>query len=632
MTIALMPRIFSRSAAFVHDLFWVPVALALAFAFTLERAMFEPEALQALFALLLLALPVQAFAFVYSGLYRGIWRFASLPDLIRILRAVWLGALVTLVGYAVLRVGQVPLGTVLLYPILLSLGLTGPRMLYRWSRTRLAPRGPQSRALVIGAGRSGEMLVRELIHTRSYLPVGLVDDDPRKMGRDLYGVPVVGSVADLDYLLRTLEVAIVLIAMPSAPPPVMRKIVDVSAQAGVPCVTLPSLKELADGRVEVSRLREVEIEDLLGREVIDLDDAGLHAVFSGKRVLVTGAGGSIGSELCRQVSRYRPERILMLDHAEFNLYSTEQAMAAECSGVAFTPLLGDVVDPVRMRHIFATYRPEIVLHSAAYKHVPLVESNVVEGAKVNVLGTKVVADLAAAHNAERFVLVSSDKAVEPTNVMGASKRVAELYCQKLGQNTNTAFIITRFGNVMGSAGSVVPLFRRQIALGGPVTVTHEDITRYFMTIPEAVSLILQAATIGVGGETFVLDMGKPIRIRDLATEMIRLSGHEPGRDIEIKVIGLRPGEKLHEDLFYGHENPMGTVHPRILQAQAREVSSDWLDGRLPLLERACVTHNEGMVRSLLQELVPEYRSGVSVPVSVSAPGALKVVGRDKQAS
>jgi FlaA1/EpsC-like NDP-sugar epimerase len=464
------------------------------------------------------------------------------------------------------------------------------------------------------------------------LPVGFVDEDPKKLGRELHGVRVLGSIDQLEYLLRSLEVDIVLIAMPSASPGLMRNIVDRAAHAGVSCVTLPSLQELTDGRVEVARLREVEIQDLLGREVITLDDAGLNALFGGKRVMVTGAGGSIGSELCRQVAHYQPTQIVMLDHAEFGLYSIEHEMRDLAPGVALTPLLGDVVDEVRMRHVFSTCRPEIVLHAAAYKHVPLVEGNVIEGTKANALGTSVLADLAAAHGCKRFVLVSTDKAVAPTNVMGASKRVAELYCQKLSRSSKTAFIVTRFGNVMGSTGSVVPLFRQQIAAGGPVTVTHEEITRYFMTIPEAVSLILQAAAMGQGGETFVLDMGKPIRIQDLAAEMIRLSGHEPGRDIDITFIGLRPGEKLHEDLFHDHENPIGTAHPKILQARPRELKGDWLENRMLLLQRACATHNEPMVRSLLQEIVPEYRSSVSGPVALPGGQAnLKIVSAAQQA-
>lgn len=634
MNIELVPRLLkTRWAAFVHDLLWVPLALGLAFLVHLELGFFTPEYLGAFLVMLAVALPMQVAAFTYFGLYRGIWRFASVPDLMRILRAVWIGAGITLGLLALLgSLAAVPVGILFMYPVFLTMGLTAPRVFYRWRKDHLAPLGTHRRALIIGAGRSGELLVRELIKSREYLPVGFVDDDLRKLGRDLQGVRVVGHIDELEYLLRSLGVEIVLIAMPSAPATLMRQIVDVAARTGVPCVTVPSLQELTTGRVEITRLREVEIQDLLGRDVIKLDDAGLRAFLQGKRVLVTGAGGSIGSELCRQVARHQPAQIVMLDHAEFGLYSTEHEMAQLQSDVIFTALLGDVGDEVLMRQIFAMHRPQIVLHAAAYKHVPLVEENVVEGVRTNTVGTRVLGDIAAAHGCEKFVLVSTDKAVKPTNVMGASKRAAELYCQTLGQQSKTAFIVTRFGNVMGSAGSVVPLFRRQIAAGGPVTVTHVDITRYFMTIPEAVSLILQAAAMGRGGETFVLDMGKPIRIMDLAEEMIRLSGHEPGRDIAISVIGLRPGEKLHEELFYEHENPIGTNHPKILQAGGREVSSEWLMARMQLLQRACAGHDESVVRGLLNELVPEFRSTFPAAASVAAsPVSLKVVGGSKPA-
>jgi FlaA1/EpsC-like NDP-sugar epimerase len=635
LKIQLMFRLLkTRWAAFTHDLLWVPLALSLALLVNLELRLFSAEYLAPFLVMLGISLPVQAAAFSYFGLYRGIWRFASVPDLMRILRAVWIGAGVTIAAVLLVRnFVPVPLGTLVMYPVFLTMGLTAPRVFYRWHKDHLAPLGTHRRALVIGAGRSGELLVRELIKSREYLAVGFVDDDLRKLGRELQGVRVVGHIDELEYLLRSLGVEIVLIAMPSAPATLMRHIVDVAARAGVPCVTVPSLQELTTGRVEITRLREVEIQDLLGRDVIKLDDAGLRAFLQGKRVLVTGAGGSIGSELCRQVARHVPAQIIMLDHAEFGLYSTEHEMAQLQSNVTFTALLGDVGDDVLMRQVFATHRPQVVLHAAAYKHVPLVEENVVEGVRTNTVGTRVLGDIAAAHGCEKFVLVSTDKAVKPTNVMGASKRAAELYCQTLGQDSKTAFIVTRFGNVMGSAGSVVPLFRRQIAAGGPVTVTHADITRYFMTIPEAVSLILQAAAMGRGGEIFVLDMGKPIRIRDLAEEMIRLSGHEPGRDIEISIIGLRLGEKLHEELFYEHENPIGTNHPKILQAAGREVSSEWLMARMLLLQRACASHDEAAVRALLHELVPEFRSTFPVPAS-AAPGpvALKVVGGAKPAS
>lgn len=635
LAIRVLPLLLNRWAAFLHDLFWVPAALALAFLVRVEFHFFTSSTFGTFLLLVAICLPIQAVAYVYFGLYRGIWRFASVPDLMRIMRAVWVGAAVTMLLVFLSGLSSsVPRAVLLVYPVFLTMGLTGPRLFYRWFKDHLQPVGTRQRALIVGAGRSGDLLVRDLIKSREYLPLGFLDDDPRKRGRDIHGLPVLGTVEQLDRRLRELDVDIVLIAMTTAGPRLMRQVVDTAAHHAVPCITLPSLQEVADGRVGVSRLREVDIEDLLGRDVITLDDEGLHAFLEKKRVLVTGAGGSIGSELCRQVARYEPAQIIMLDHAEFALYSTEQEMGSLDANVVFTPLLGDVRDEIRMRNLFATYRPEVVLHAAAYKHVPLVESNAVEGVRTNTLGTRVLADLAAAHGCGKFVLVSTDKAVKPTNVMGASKRAAELYCQSLSQNSDTAFIVTRFGNVMGSAGSVVPLFRRQIAAGGPVTVTHQDITRYFMTIPEAVSLILQAAAMGQGGEIFVLDMGKPIRIKDLAEEMIRLSGHEPGRDIEIAYIGLRSGEKLHEELFHEQENPVGTDHPKILQAEARRVSSELLTERMTQLQRACIAHDEATVKSILQVMVPEFRMLVPLgapPTPSPAPSLpLKVVGGSHQ--
>jgi FlaA1/EpsC-like NDP-sugar epimerase len=613
----LLRLLLNRWAAFFHDLLWVPAALALAFMFRLEGQFFGSEPLSTFLLMVAVCLPVQAAAYLYFGLYRGIWRFASMPDLMRILRAVWVGAgFTTLLLFLVGRLGDVPLPVLVAYPVLLTMGLTAPRLFYRWFKDHIMPLGNRRRALIIGAGRAGEILVRDLLQSREYLPIGFLDDDPGKLGRDMHGVPVLGGVDELDRLLRGLEVDIVLIAMTRAGPELMRRVVDTAAHHSVPCVTLPSLSELADGQASALRLREVKLEDLLGRDVIRLDDAGLRAFLENKRVLVTGAGGSIGSELCRQVGRYHPACIQMLDHCEYGLYTTEQGMHQQAAGVNCVPLLADVTDVVRMRHIFASHRPDVVLHAAAYKHVPLLEGNTVEGVKTNVLGTRVVADLAAEFGCEKFVLVSTDKAVKPTNVMGASKRVAEVYCQTVSGDSDTAFVVTRFGNVMGSTGSVVPLFRSQIERGGPVTVTHPDVTRYFMTIPEAVSLILEAAAMGSGGEIFVLDMGAAIRIQDLAEEMIRLSGHEPGRDIQIEIIGLRPGEKMHEELFHEFDNPVGTRHPKILRAEALPVNRTAWQPRMHRLEQACGHHDDAAVRRLLHEMVPEFSSDTELPDNV----------------
>lgn len=601
---------YARALAFAHDLLWVPVALGLAYWLRFDLSHIPDRYLGGFLLSLAIAVPVQALAFSWFGLYRGVWRFASVPDLMRILRAVWIGVGVTFVAYFLIaRLEGVPRSIMILYPVLLTMGLTGPRLIYRWvkdHRLRLTQREGQ-RALILGAGRAGELLVRDLLRDENYVPVALLDDAPEKTGSELHGVRVVGRILDLGKHLDDMAIDVVLVAMPSAGRTAMRRIVEVCVERGVRCVTLPSLEELPDSQVSIAQLREVRIEDLLGREAVEIDNTELHAFLTDKRVLVTGAGGSIGSELCRQVCEFRPSMLVMVDHAEFNLYTIEQEIAQRCEGDKLAALLGDVRDQARMEWVFETYKPEVVLHAAAYKHVPLVEENPAEGIKTNVFGTRLVADLAMRHGAEKFLFVSTDKAVNPTNVMGASKRTGEIYCQSTNGRSETAFITTRFGNVLGSAGSVVPLFRKQIEAGGPVTVTHPEITRFFMTIPEAVSLILQAAAMGKGGEIFVLDMGEPVKIVDLAREMIRLAGREPDVEIEIRFIGLRAGEKLHEELFHKAESLIGTHHPKILQAEAREMDWQRLQGQYAELAAACSSRDADSIYHVLRGIVPEYR-------------------------
>jgi Predicted nucleoside-diphosphate sugar epimerases len=391
----------------------------------------------------------------------------------------------------------------------------------------------------------------------------------------------------------------------------MQHLVRICTDARIASRTLPSLLELADGRVEVAKLREVRIEDLLGRDPVSLNDTALRAFLDRKRILITGAGGSIGSELCRQLSLYAPATMILVDHGEYNLYRIDQEIQGSSTHAEIIAYLGDVRDKERMRWIFEQHSPQIVFHAAAYKHVPLLEENPAEGIKTNILGTMQIADLAAEYGAEKFVMVSTDKAVNPSSVMGASKRAAEVYCQNMDERVTMQLITTRFGNVLDSAGSVVPLFRRQIAAGGPVTVTHPDITRFFMTIQEACQLILRAAVIGKGGEIFVLDMGKPVKIMNLAEQMIRLSGLEPGRDVEIKVTSLRPGEKLHEELFYASETPSGTRHPKIMLAAARKY--DWQDLRKLLLKLQTASRERDMtaLHATLKDTVPEFIEAVT---------------------
>jgi len=614
---AVVNNIFSlrnRWLAFFHDLLWVPAAIYLAFWLRFNLGEIPIEHIAPLQLLVLLALPVQAVAFWFFGLYRGIWRFASMPDLLRILKAVFLGVLLTFVVMFIWqRLMNMPRSVLLLYPVILSLGLATPRMFYRWVKDRHLGLSSheRKRALLIGAGQAGELLVRDLLKSGPYEPVGFLDDAKIKQGQEIHGVRVIGSLADVEDILLRQDIEVVLIAIPSASHQMIQSIVKQCQNHAVPCRTLPSVSDLADGRVEVSRLRQVQIEDLLGRDTVRFDQPEVKKLLADQSVLVTGAGGSIGSELCRQIIKHKPSRLILLDHGEFNLYTIEREMRF-LGGARVYSVLGDIRDQARMRWVFEHLNPDLVFNAAAYKHVPLVEENPAEGVKTNVLGTCKIADLAVEFEVKRFLQVSTDKAVNPSNVMGATKRTAEIYCQNLDRySEKTAFITTRFGNVLGSAGSVVPLFRSQIESGGPITVTHPDITRYFMTIPEAVSLILQAGSMGQGGEIFVLDMGEPVKIVDLAEQMIRLTGLKPDRDIDIVYSGLRPGEKLYEELFHEAEALALTSHPKILLSASRKADWDELQQVLSELNKICIGHNTGQLHQTLKRLIPEFTPYVS---------------------
>ncbi|OIO59180.1 MAG: polysaccharide biosynthesis protein [Alphaproteobacteria bacterium CG_4_10_14_0_2_um_filter_63_37] len=600
----------SRWLVILHDLFWVPAALIGAYWLRFNLGSIPDLFFDRMWALVGLAVPIQLATFWWFGLYRGIWRFASMPDLMRIVQAVGVGSLVLgLAAVQIYRMVDIPRSALLLYPMLLVLGLAGPRSLYRWLQDRRSHhrRRGELRALVVGSGREAEALIRGLSHQGGYLLVGLIDGHPKKQGRELLGVRVLGVPEQVLDLIRAYHIDVVLFAADDVEKVVLEQVVEACGQAHIPARILPSMRDMADGKFEVSKLRPLTVEDILGRQPILLDMQAIGSYLKGKRVLITGGGGSIGSELCRQIAARAPEKLIILEHGEFNLYQIEREIRALHPGLNLVPVLGDVRDPHRAQMAFEQHRPEVVFHAAAYKHVPMVEANPEEGVFNNVMGTKVIADLADRYGAERFVLVSTDKAVNPTNVMGTTKRVAEIYCQNLALRSTTRFITTRFGNVLGSAGSVVPLFQEQIANGGPVTVTHPEITRYFMTIPEAVGLILQAGSMGSRGEIFVLDMGEPVRIQDLAEQMIRLSGKEPGRDIEIVHTGLRPGEKLFEELFHETEALQGTNHPKLLLAAARRVDWNWLLAELATLEEVGRSQNEAMLREHLQKLVPESR-------------------------
>jgi FlaA1/EpsC-like NDP-sugar epimerase len=556
-------------------------------------------------------LAIQAFFFWFFGLYRGVWRFSSLPDLICVTKVVLAGVFV--IGFSFFlynRMVDIPRAVFPMYFFLLLVFLCVPRFFFRFWRESVLKERDGKKALIVGAGAAGEMLVRDMQGDRysGYIPVAFVDDDELKRKRNIRGLRVVGNISTIPKFVNKLELDVVLIAVPSATDREMRRIVELCEACNVPFQTLPSVKELLSGTVSRGNLRDVSIEDILGREPIRLNWEKINASLQGKNVLVTGGGGSIGSELCKQLARVKPKRLIVFDQSEFNLYKIDCELKQDYSDLDSRALLGDVSDRITVRHMLEKCKPDVIFHAAAYKHVPLLEKQVREAVHNNVIGTKILAEEAIKAGVERFILISTDKAVNPSNVMGASKRAAEILCQNLNDVGNTSFTTVRFGNVLDSAGSVVPLFRRQIKLGGPVTVTDPEISRYFMTIPEACQLIMKAESVGEGGEVFVLDMGEPIKIKYLAEQMIRLSGKQPGKDIGIEYIGLRDGEKLYEELFHQHEQLIETDYKKLLLAKARCYERATLINQIEDLTKACVNGSDDEILAKLKSLVPEYLS------------------------
>jgi FlaA1/EpsC-like NDP-sugar epimerase len=610
MKMRIQKFFFNRWTAFIHDLLWIVISLVFAY---LLRFNFEgiPEKHRLLlYILIACSIPIQGSVFWIFGLYRGFWRFASIPDLIRIFKAVALGtAIITISCGLLTRYYTVPRSVFVLYPLLLIGGLCGPRLLFRWLKDHrfILRKVAAKRIVIVGAGRAGEMLVRDLLHRKEYDPLAFLDDDLTMLGREIHGVKVIAGTEEIVQVVADLAADIVILAIPSADKKVIRHLAQLCQNANVLCQTLPSVLEMEGREVDAGSLRSITVDDLLGRESVQLDRKAIAEYLSGKTVLITGGGGSIGSELCRQVAAQKPDKLVIVDNGEFNLYSIDHELRIEFPDLKIETILGDVKNNDRIDWIFSEFRPDVVFHAAAYKHVPMVELNPAEGVQNNVYGTQCVADAVDRYKVSRFVLVSTDKAVNPTNIMGTTKRVAELYCQNLDRRSESSFITTRFGNVLGSAGSVVPLFQKQIESGGPVTVTHPEITRYFMTIPESVALILQAGAMGQGGEIFVLDMGQPVRITDLARQMINLAGLTPEKDIDIVYTGLRPGEKLFEELLHESEGLKATSHEKVLLARSREVDWSWLEEQLEKLRHEATSRNIDGIYTFLQEIVPEFK-------------------------
>ena len=557
-----------------------------------------------------LTVAIYLICFYLFKLYGRIWRYASVTELIAIVMANIAAS--TAWYFISLYIGAVlPRSLYVFTGLLLIFFIGGSRLSLRfYSYVMNKPKYRQiqrkkNKVLIIGAGDAGAMLLREIerYHIANRQVVGFIDDDKNKTGKILLGVKVLGTRNELVKIASEKGIDEIIIAMPSVKGKEIKAIINICKETNCKLTILPGLYEIIEGKVSISQLRPVDIEDLLGRDPVKLDTTAVREYLAGKIVLITGAGGSIGSEIVRQVAKMQPKKLLLLGKGENSIYEITQELKINCPEVKTVPIIADIRDKERIKAIMDYFEPQVVFHAAAHKHVPLMEYQPAEAVRNNILGTKVVADEAASHNVETFVMISTDKAVNPTSVMGCTKRVAEMYVQSMNKNSGTRFVAVRFGNVLGSRGSVIPLFKKQIAKGGPVTVTHPDMKRYFMTIPEASQLVLQAGAMAKGGEVFVLDMGEPVRIYDLARDLITLSGLIPDKDIEIKITGLRPGEKLFEELLSAEDGTEKTTHKKIFTARIKEIDKAGLDREIrKILE---ITDGEEVVAAL-QKIVPTY--------------------------
>ena len=600
-----------RAAVIVHDFCMVVLAL-FATVWFIESTSATPfsnnsPSLTGLF----IVLALQGSVLWATGLYKGLWRFASFQDMWNIARASTFGTVAIMAALALVEGSTIIqwMPAVLIYPALLFVLLGLPRMCFRfWKDSRISNSTSVKgfkRVLIIGAGRSGAMLEKELRRRGGFEVVGFLDDDKRLRGAQVHGIPVLGPIDQLPAIGVGYRAELAIIAMPSASNQQMQRIVEICELSEIEFRTLPTLQDLGSQATNIGDLKRVVIDDLLGRDPVSLEWESIREGLVGKRVLITGGGGSIGSELCRQIARLSPIEIIIVDHSEYSLYKIDHELRSEYHDLVFYSVLGDICDPATVEKVIGEYKPDVVFHAAAYKHLPILQTQIREAFRNNVFGTMRVAEAAERHGVGTFVLISTDKAVNPANIMGATKRVAEMYCQNMNAHSHTRFITVRFGNVLNSNGSVVPLFQEQIAKGGPITVTHPEISRYFMTISEASQLIMQAAVLGDGGEIYVLDMGEPVNITYLAEHLIRLAGKEPGRDIEIIYTGLRPGEKLFEQLFHELEPYEQTTHEKILLAHPREADWDELRAELRSSEAAVQRYDTNSIKSALVRLVPE---------------------------
>ncbi len=625
--ISLPPSILLRYrrvlVVFIHAIIF-SVSLLVSFLMVNDMAFKRQWFIEQYPIFLLLCIIIKLGIFGFFKQYRGWWRYVSISDIISIIGASLLSTVIIMsLWFIILQIESIrrisfirPIATNMNQAVFVLdmfatiVLLAGARMAVRlyYEEFRTVEGGRLKKLLIVGAGNAGEALLRE-IHRMSvaqYDVVGFVDDDPLKQGINIHGIPILGTVEKLPTICKEQNVEEIAIAMPSATHKQLRRVIQVCEGTKIRFRTIPSITDIASGRFSVSQIREVDISDLLGRESVQLDLDSIKNFLKDKVILITGAGGSIGSEMCRQVCNFEPKLLLLIEQAENPLFHIERELQTTFPKIKMKTIICNITDKTRVEEIFEKYKPQVVIHAAAHKHVPLMELNPGEAVKNNIIGTRTVADAANKYKATHFVMISTDKAVNPTSIMGSSKRIAEMYIQSLNEIGETNYVTVRFGNVLGSNGSVVPIFKKQIAAGGPVTVTHPQMKRYFMTIPEASQLVLQAATMGKGGEIFVLDMGEPVKIVDLAKELITLSGFRPGEDIEILFTGMRPGEKLFEELSIEGENIQHTRHPKINIWQNISVDRDTLNTKIQeLLEIAHTQDHEKIVQKI-KELVPEY--------------------------
>ena len=590
-----------------------------------QNMQFRAEWLELYPALLMFFLIIKLSVFGLFKQYRGWWRYVGISDLLGIFGASLISTFIIVVLW--FAIGNIPAVRIYLpsglerpaegvciadmFATVFMLG--GLRIIIRlyFEEFRTAEAGRLKRFLIVGAGNAGEALLREILRmpVTQYDVVGLIDDDSVKQGTHIHGIPILGTVEQLPEICEEHKIEEIAIAMPSASPQQLRRVIQVCEGTKIRFRTVPSITDIASGKFRVSQIRDVDINDLLGREAVKLDMDLIETFAKDKTIMVTGAGGSIGSEMCRQLCNFNPKLLLLIEQAENPLFYIERELRKQFAEVNIKAIICNITDKTRVDEVFGEYKPQVVIHAAAHKHVPLMELNASEAIKNNILGTQIVADVADNYSTANFVMISTDKAVNPTSIMGSSKRIAEMYIQDLSRTSKTHFVTVRFGNVLGSDGSVVPIFKKQIAEGGPVTVTHPEMKRYFMTVPEASQLVLQAASMGKGGEIFVLEMGEPVKIVDLARELITLSGFRPGEDIEMIFTGPRSGEKLFEELSIEGEDMQRTRHPKISIWKNIPMDRDRLRAGIDDLVTIAKTHTYSDIARKIKELVPEYTGG-----------------------